>query len=139
MGAAWPVLGESTKALKERAEYVIKLQEFEEAKILDIKQKARCEKGLGSSFGTRGDGLLPPALHVKPQVTGSGNSSSPHKHSSPNNVNSTSPQNHAAPTRQRSMKRGGGNSTANRVVSQPPPTSQDLAVENPHNTSFKTN
>ncbi|KAI3674801.1 hypothetical protein L2E82_51917 [Cichorium intybus] len=35
------------------------------------------------------------------------------------------------------MKRGGGNSTANGVVSQPPP-SQDSVTETPHNTSFKS-
>lgn len=110
MGAAWPALGESTKAS-------IKSSSSESLKALS-------------------DGPLPPALQV------TGNSSSPHKHSSANNVNSTSPPNHVAPpTRQRSMKRGGGNSTANGVVShpQPPPTSQNSAVETQtHNTSVKS-
>lgn len=108
MGAAWPALGESTKA--------------------SLKSSS------SDSLKALSDGPLPPAL----QVTGSGNSSSPHKHSTANNVNSTSPPHHVAPTRQKSMKRGGGNSTANGVVSQPPPpTSQDSPLETPHNTSFK--
>lgn len=105
MGAAWPALGESTKAS-------LKSSSSESLKALS-------------------DGSLPPALQV------TGNSSSPRKHSTSNNVNSTSPPKHSAPTRQRSMKRGGGNSTPNGVASQPPPTSHDSPVET-HNTSVKS-
>lgn len=71
-----------------------------------------------------------------------GSSSPSHKQASASNVNTTtSTPNHVAPAKQKSMKRGGGsssaNATANGVVSQPPPTSQDAAVEAPHNTSGK--
>ncbi|KAL4580364.1 hypothetical protein LXL04_016555 [Taraxacum kok-saghyz] len=105
MGAAWPALGESTKAS-------LKSSSSESLKALS-------------------DASLSPALQV------TGNSSSPHKHSSNNNVNSTSPPNNVAPTRQRSMKRGGGNSTPNGILPQQPPTRQDSSLERPHNTSRK--
>ncbi|PWA75528.1 RNA-binding protein Lupus La [Artemisia annua] len=110
MGTAWPALGESTKAA--------------------VKSSS------SDSLKTLSDGLVTPAAL---QVTGS--SSPSHKQASANNVNTTSTPNHAAPAKQKSMKRGGGsssaNATANGVVSQPPPTSQDAAVEAPHSTSGK--
>ncbi|MFS7955024.1 putative la-type HTH domain, winged helix-like DNA-binding domain superfamily [Helianthus anomalus] len=86
------------------------------------------------SLKTLSDGSLSPAL----QVTGS--SSPSHKQASAVNMNSASATNHVAPSKQRSMKRGGGNSganvSANGVVSQQP-TSQDSVVEPPHSTSGK--
>ncbi|KVI08752.1 la-related protein 1C isoform X2 [Cynara cardunculus var. scolymus] len=109
MGAAWPALGESTKASP-------KSSSSESLKALS-------------------DGPLPPALQV------TGNSSPSQKQASANNVNSTSTPNHVAPARQRSMKRGGGissaNVSANGVVSQQPPINQDSVAETLHSTSGK--
>lgn len=71
-----------------------------------------------------------------------GSSSPSHKQASGNNVNAASAPNHAGPpARQKSMKRSGGNSSANAsangVVSQPPPNIQDSVVEASHNVSGK--
>ncbi|KAI3704507.1 hypothetical protein L1987_74729 [Smallanthus sonchifolius] len=97
--------------------------------------KPSLKSSASESLKTLSDGSLSPAL----QVTGS--SSPSHKQASAINLNSTSTPNHVAPpSRQRSFKRGGGNSSANvsanGVVSQLP-TSQDPVVEQPHNSSGK--
>lgn len=112
-----PVMGAAWPALGESTKPTLKSSSSESLKALS-------------------DGSFPPAL----QVTGS--SSPSHKQATANNLNSTSTPNHVAPSRQRSMKRGGGNgntnvSAANGAVSQPPPTSHDSAVESPHNSTGK--
>ncbi|KAJ0464132.1 putative la-type HTH domain, winged helix-like DNA-binding domain superfamily [Helianthus annuus] len=112
-----PVMGAAWPALGESTKPTLKSSSSESLKALS-------------------DGSLPPAL----QVTGS--SSPSHKQANANSLNPTSTPNHVAPSRQRSVKRGGGNSSANvsanGVVDQPvPPTSQDSVVEPPINTSGK--
>ncbi|KAK9071454.1 hypothetical protein SSX86_010023 [Deinandra increscens subsp. villosa] len=98
--------------------------------------KPTLKSSSSESLKTLSDGSLSPAL----QVTGS--SSPSHKQASVVSMNSTSTTNHVAPSRQKSLKRGGGNSSANvsanGVVSQQP-TSHDSVVEGPHNTSEKVN
>ncbi|XP_076929978.1 la-related protein 1C-like [Bidens hawaiensis] len=117
--AVSPVMGAAWPALGESTKPTLKSSSSESLKALS-------------------DGSLPPAL----QVTGS--SSPSHKQAAASNFNSTSTPNHVAPSRQKSMKRGGGNgnssanASANGVVDQPtPPISQDSVVEQPHNTSGK--
>ncbi|KAK1410488.1 hypothetical protein QVD17_37025 [Tagetes erecta] len=115
--AVSPVMGAAWPALGESTKPTFKSSSSESLKSLS-------------------DGSVPPVL----QVTGS--SSPSHKQAAANNLNSTSTPNHVAPAKQRSMKRGGGNSNANAsangVVAQPPPpTSYDSVVEPLHNTSGK--
>lgn len=111
MGAvSWPALGESTKASPKSSS--------------------------SESLKALADGPLLPTL----QVTGNSSPLS-HKHTSANNMYPASTQNHVTPSKQRSMKRGGGSSnsnpSANGGLSHISATSQDLGMENPHNTSAK--
>ncbi|KAD7479078.1 hypothetical protein E3N88_02214 [Mikania micrantha] len=114
--AVSPVMDEAWPALSESTKPTLKSSSSESLKALSA-----------VSF--------PPAL----QVTGSLSPS--HKQANANSLNSTPTPNHLAPPRQKSMKRGGGNSNANALangmVSQPPPTSKDSVVESAHNTSGK--
>lgn len=108
MGAAWPALGESTKAATKSSS--------------------------SESLKTLSDGLLPPAL----QMTGSSSPSHKHASAnnvnSPLTPNHVAP---ARQRSKRGGGNSSANVSANGVVSQPPPPSHDSVVEAPHNVPGK--